>query len=349
MSFTLPVSRRTLLRIAPATALGAGLGLSVAACGTTDPPTTGGTAGSDGGGSDGGGSDDGGSDGGGAITLTDGAGRTVSLPGPASKVVALEWNSVEDALGVGADLVGVSDPAGYATWGSTVTIPGSATDVGLRTEPSLEAIAGLAPDLILGITESVPENALEQMRSIAPVLLLTGADATRPIELMRENHLTTGRAVGKEQQAQQNLEDFDAEVETASGPLSGVDGPYVFLYPFAQGGQVTFRVHGSRSLPGAVAESAGLTNAWTEPGDDGWGLGSLDLEALTTLPADTHILTWGNAEDGPVMETLGANEVWKNLPSVQAGRVHRVGVKNWLYGGPASQIAWLRDLVDTLA
>lgn len=327
-------SRRSLLRLAPLPVLSLGL----AACGTTDPARSTTEAGSA-------------SDAGGAIDLTDGSGKTVSLTAPAKAVVALEWNSVEDVLTTGGTLVGASDPKGYAQWGSeTVTIPKKVTDVGLRTEPSVETIAGLEPDLILGITESIPEGALGKMKKIAPVLLLSGADASRPIELMRKNHLTTGRAVGHEDTAQKNLDDFDDAVSEAKKTLAPTaDAPVVFLYPFVDGGQVSFRIHGKRSLPGAVAGLCGLTNAWTKPGDDGWGLDTADLEQLTELPEKTRILYWEDPTSDPIHDTLADNAVWKRIPAVQRGDVHGVGLRTWIYGGPQAMIRLIGDFVDALA
>lgn len=337
----MPLSRRALLALLPATAAS-----TLAACGTTDPAADDSTAGEPAAG----GASDAGGGGGNPIQLTDGAGETVELPAPSERAVALEWSSIDDALSVGGTLVGASDPAGYAEWASALPLPDGITDVGLRTEPSIETIAGLEPDLILGITESIPDGALEQMREIAPTLLLTGADATRPLELMRENHLTTGQAFGTQDQAQDNLDEFDAEVEAATEALAPAAAhPYVFVYPFVDGSQVTFRVHGTRSLPGAVGEVAGLTNAYTEPGDDAWGLGTLDLEGMTTLPEDTRILYWGETASDPVEQSLSTNDVWNQLPAVQQGNVHRVAESVWVYGGPASQVQWLHELVRVLA
>lgn len=323
-------ARRTLLGALPLAALGLGL----AACGTTDPAsdsTSSAAAGE-------------------KISLKDGTGATVELDGPASKIVALEWSNIDDVISTKGTLVGVADPKGYTGWNTASPLPEGVPDVGQRGEPSLETIAGLSPDLILGIDSSIPDAALAKMKEIAPVLLLKGADATRQLELMRENHLTTGKADGHEDVAKKNLEDLDAAVTSAKEKLApAAAAPYVFVAAYVDGGQVSFRVHGDRSQPGALLAEAGLKNAWTEPGDDGWGLGTLDLEGMTALPADTRIMYWGDPDGDPIKDDLASNPVWASIPAVQQGHVYRIPEGIWVYGGPKSLIQFLGAVEDVLA
>src|SRR5688572_11271837 len=68
------------------------------------------------------------------ITLTDAAGRTVKLDGPAQRVVVLEWQQVEDVLTLGVEPVGVADVAGYNTWDTAEALDPDTTDVGTRQE-----------------------------------------------------------------------------------------------------------------------------------------------------------------------------------------------------------------------
>src|SRR5688572_11396941 len=89
---------------------------------------------------------------GGAITVTDGRGRAVTLAGPATTVVTLEWGTTEDLITLGVQPAAVADIKGYRGWVSSAPITGTPVDVGLRGEPSLESVAEVKPDLILGIT-----------------------------------------------------------------------------------------------------------------------------------------------------------------------------------------------------
>ena len=78
-------------------------------------------------------------------------------------------------------------------------------------------------------------------------------------------------------------------------------------------------------------------------GDASWGLSSLDVEALTKLPADTAFWYWTtDTVADPVTPTLAKTAVWQRLPFVTAKRVEPIAGGVWLYGGPASMM----QLVD---
>lgn len=305
----------------------------LAACGTTDAartpsaPTTVGAANE--------------------ITVTDGRGKTVTLAAPAKRVATLEWGQTEDVVTLGVQPVAVADPKGYSTWATTAKLTGSPVDVGLRTEPSLESVAKAEPDLILGVVGSIPEAALAQAEQIAPVVLLTGADAARPVEHMRANLATIATLIGAQAAATSAVAALDAKIAAAANSLAGKK--YVFTYINATANTVDFRMHGDGSLVGAIAKQLGLTNAWTGTADPAYGIGSLDLEGFTTLPADLSILYWGNSGvDDPVKGVLTANPLWSNLDAVKSGRVHRVADGTWVYGGPASMTKWVDELVAAL-
>lgn len=284
---------------------------------------------------------------GGPVSVTDSRGKTVTLPTAATRVVTLEWGQTEDVITLGVQPVGVADILGYTSWDTASPITGSPVDVGLRTEPSLESVAKADPDVIIGIEGSVPEGALEQMERIAPVVVLKGANAERPIEQLRENFTAVATLLGRTSQAGTTLAALDAKLAGAKGSLAGKK--YVFSYINATGNTVDLRMHSARSLPGAVGAELGLVNAWTEPGDDQWGIGSLDLEGLSTLDPELTLLHWGNAGvDDPTTGVLAKNALWTNLPAVKAGRVHRVAVGVWIYGGPASMMQWVDELTGAL-
>ena len=64
------------------------------------------------------------------------------------RVVALEWDGLENLRSLGVKPVGGADLRGYRTCVS-VGLPGGVTDVGTRRSRSIERIAKLTPDLII--------------------------------------------------------------------------------------------------------------------------------------------------------------------------------------------------------
>ena len=315
--------------------------LLVSACGTTDAPAAAPTT-----------SPTTASAPAGPITVTDGRGTSVTLPAPATKVVSLEWNTTEDVITLGVQPTGVADVKGYGSWVTASPITGTPVDVGTRTEPSLESVAEAEPDLIIGTVGSVPESAMEQMEKIAPVVLLTGADAKRPIELMKENFTITAKLLGKEAEATTVLADLDAAVATGKQQLNdaGKAGtPFSLSYIYAEGNSFSLRMHGPGSLAIAVATELGLTPAWTEAGDEAWGLSTLDIEGLTKLPGATEFGYWGNADTTDPLADLASNKLWQSLDFVKNDRVHKMGVGIWIYGGPASAKQWIADITGAIA
>jgi ABC-type Fe3+-hydroxamate transport system substrate-binding protein len=287
----------------------------------------------------------------GTITVTDGRGKQVTLAKPASRVVTLEWGNTEDLITLGVQPAGVADIKGYRGWVSSAAISGTPVDVGLRGEPSLESVAEAKPDLILGIMDSIPESAMAQLEKIAPVVVLKGADAKAPFELMRQNFITTAKLLGKDAEAATILAELDARITAARAKVESAGkagAPYVFAYIYETGNQIGLRMHGVRSQPGYFVEQLGLKNAWSDPGDDQWGLSDADIEALTKLPANTEFLYWGNSDSDPVNGTLAKNGVWKGLGFVRNGNVTKAADKIWVYGGPASMGQWVDDVATAI-
>ncbi|GIG24104.1 ABC transporter substrate-binding protein [Cellulomonas denverensis] len=311
----------------------------LAACGTTDAPAAESTssAASDAG----------------PVSITDDRGETVELDAPAQKVVSLEWMQTEMLASLGMTPVGAADVEGYTSWvGTAVPLSGDPEDVGTRGEPSVEAIASLEPDLIVGVTSSIPEGAMDQISRIAPVALFDGADAEDPIGYVNDMLTSIGTLVGKDDEAAEVIADTTQRIEDNAAAIAdaGLEGtPVVFASPYAEGANVTVRMHGPRSAFQTVAVEMGLGSATEDPGDDAYGLSYLDVEGLTALPADTRFLYWGNDDEDDVVTTvLADNPIWQSLPFVQEGHVYRAGVGIWAYGGPESLAAWSDDLVAQL-
>jgi iron complex transport system substrate-binding protein len=320
--------------------VGAGLlALLLAACGTTEPPATPGTGAA---------APTGGAAG--PITLTDSRGQQIALPGPASRVVALEWNVAEHAVSLGVMPVGVADVTGYGHWVKAEPLDASVRDVGVRGEPSIDSIAALRPDLVLA-TDELPDTAVSQMQAFAPVAFVRGGDAKDGIGEMRRNLEFVARATGKQAEAATLLAAFDAKLAEGRSRLADRAGQsFVFADAYAEGSQVSIRPFAEGSLISEVTEQLGLANAWTEPGDELYGLAEADVEGLTRVGGADNFLYVANDADGgdPFTDQLGDNAVWRSLPFVRSGSVHRIPDGIWMFGGPTSMEQYVDAVVTTL-
>ncbi|MFC8369493.1 MULTISPECIES: iron-siderophore ABC transporter substrate-binding protein [unclassified Streptomyces] len=287
-----------------------------------------------------------------AITLTDATGAKVELDGPAKKVVGTEWNVVEQLVSLGVDPVGVADVKGYKTWDAAVPLKNEPKDIGTRGEPSMDTIASLKPDLIVATTDLKPD-AVKQLRKVAPVLEVKSADAADPIGQMLKNVDLIAEATGTTERAATLKKDFDAKLAEGQKALAdaGLDGAEIaFADGYVASNQVSVRPYTSGSLIGAVNERLGLKNAWKLKGDEAYGLASTDVEGLTDL-GKVHFAYIGNKDDAssdPFGKELADNSVWKSLPFVKSGDVHRLDDGIWMFGGTGSMEAYADSLVASL-
>ncbi|WP_306232805.1 iron-siderophore ABC transporter substrate-binding protein [Agrococcus beijingensis] len=325
------MSKRTLL--ASAAVLSA---LVLAACGTTEPS---GPAATD-------------EPSGEAVTVTDARGVEVEIPAGVEDVVALEWVAVEHLQTVGIVPVGVADAAGYVDWSGTgAPLEGEPTDVGTRTEPSIDAIAALAPGLIVAVAGR-DEGAYADLEAVAPVLVLQGADAADPIGTMLADLRLTAEATGTADAAETAIGEFQAHLDEVEDQVeeAGLTGtPLAHMDGYENGGQVEIRPYAKGALLPAVLEEVGFTNAWPGEGDPQYGLGISDVEGLTALPDDAQIIYMTVGERDVFTEQLATNAIWTGLPTVQAGKVHRLPDGIWLFGGVSSMTAYVDAVVASLA
>jgi ABC-type Fe3+-hydroxamate transport system substrate-binding protein len=331
-------ARRPLIRTAAA-ATAALTALLLAACGTTEDSTDAADSSSAAVAS-------------GPVDLTDERGK-VHLDAPAKNVVSLEWNLTEVLVGLGVKPVGVADLKGYTAWNKSASVDASTPDVGTRGEPSLDAIVALDPDLVVTTTD-LPENVITQLTKQVPVLALLGSNVADPIAYMRRTVTTLAEATGTQEQGEKLLADYDAKITAGKAALAkaGKTGaPFTMSDGWVDAGTVSIRMFTTGSFLGAIAKDLGLTNQWTGSGDKVYGLATTDVEGLTKItdPKTTFVYAANDADGGdPFASNLASNAVWKQLPFVKAGNVHRIPDGIWMFGGPESASAYVDAMVDAL-
>ncbi|MGW3286870.1 ABC transporter substrate-binding protein [Streptomyces sp. NPDC001002] len=287
-----------------------------------------------------------------SITLTDASGAKVTLDGPVKKVVGTEWNVVESLVTLGVDPVGVADVKGYKTWDTAAPLKNTPKDIGTRGEPSMDTIAALSPDLIVATTD-LSAAAVKQLRKIAPVLEVRSAKSADQIGQMEESLDLIAEATGATDKAVAAKKAFDAKVAEGKKALAeaGLAGRKIaFADGWVASNQVSVRPYTSGSLLGAVNEAIGLKNAWTLKGDAAYGLAATDVEGLTSLGDVEFAYIGSKAEKAsdPFSNDLAKNAVWKSLPFVKKGNVHRLPDGIWMFGGPQSMQAYVDAVVAAL-
>jgi iron complex transport system substrate-binding protein len=165
------------------------------------------------------------------VTMEHAFGSTTIDAAP-ERVVAIGFNEQDFVLALGVTPVGVREFLGYdATkrpWAEDLLPDEPIPTVG-ADELDLEEVAALHPDLILGIYSFVDEPTYEKLSKIAPtVVQRKGYEAgTEPWD---EQTLDTGKALGRQAEAEQLVEDVQATFAEArkdhpelAGKVTAVD------------------------------------------------------------------------------------------------------------------------------
>ncbi|MGY0233853.1 ABC transporter substrate-binding protein [Longispora urticae] len=288
---------------------------------------------------------------GGPVSVTDSRGKKIDLKEPARRVVALEWGEAEMLVTLGVMPVGVADIKNFAIWDTAVKIDAGVKDVGTRSEPSIDAIVALKPDLI--VMEVEKDFALvEQLEKFVPVLVAKGSDATRNLERMREDFTMIATAVGKSTEAKKTLTELDgalAAAKTKIAAAGGANKPFVMADGWKEGSTISIRMFGQGSYVSQLAIQAGLKNAWTGKVDEAWGLGNTDVEGLSPLKDQDVRFLYSAPEDDVFADGLAGNAIWDSMTYVKTKQVHKLPNGIWTFGGPASSRQFIDQLVKVYA
>ncbi len=268
------------------------------------------------------------------------------------RIVVLEWTYAEDLLALGIQPAGVADVNGYRKWVNVEPeLSDAVTDVGTRQEPSLETIAALEPDLIIGV-QFRHESIYGELSDIAPTLIFNpypGEDGPNQLDEMRLTFLTIAQAVGREQQGQDVLTELDKIFEAAQEELADagyVDREFVLAQAFTSQDVPQIRLFSDNAMAVQVVRAIGLKNAW-DVAFEQYGFSTVGVEALANVQqADFFYVV---QDDDNVFENqLRNNPVWRNLAFVREDRAYALGGDTWLFGGPLSVELVVEKVVSLL-
>ncbi|MBN9672215.1 iron-siderophore ABC transporter substrate-binding protein [Roseibium aggregatum] len=219
---------------------------------------------------------------------------------------------------VGSPLFGMSDVALQAK-----AVDEGVTDLGAFTQPSLEKVISLQPDLIIG-SALAGEAAYEMASRIAPTVLISTED-------WKSYYAAVARITGAEDRLAANFKGYEQRVEAMRSRIPNEVVSIVRITPW------DFQVYldaPNAYGPFAILRDLGVKRTAYETTDDvSLSLKRPDWETLEKLDAGTLLYIVGGANDSATSgrhEEVIANPLWQMLPAVQAGRVHRVDAGTWM-------------------
>lgn len=213
-------------------------------------------------------------------------------------------------------------------------------------EPSLESLSAIEPDLIVGL--AYYENIYDQLSEIAPTVLI--AEMDDPLEFLPKY----GEVFGVGDRVEPRIEEFERKVAEARRELERTIGDEKVAFVNIRPDE--FRVYGGDGYTSILYDQLDLEppQIVKERALDEYNI-VISLELLPELEDAGHILVEADLEsedEDAVRENLGLLEespLWRNLPAVRSGNVHRVDQGTWLNNGLLGDEAKIEDVLEALA
>ncbi|MBF0807588.1 iron-siderophore ABC transporter substrate-binding protein [Rothia nasimurium] len=248
-------------------------------------------------------------------TVTHFGGQTTIETQP-QKVVVLSTGQLDDVLTLGVAPIASTTATdaelvpSYLSeeYGDDFSSLNDLQTVGTRKAPDTEAIANLAPDLILINSTNKDEALMESLQAIAPVVVTEGTGVN-----WKQDYLLIAAALGKTEQAQADLDEYTAR---AAALGEKVDDSTTFS--FLRYTSDRTRIWGVSSFVGSIAADAGLARPESQTFADT----SQDISAEQLDLADGDYLFYG-AQGGDGAGLTDA-ALWSSLGAVAAGKAYQV-------------------------
>ncbi|WP_086981152.1 Fe(3+) dicitrate ABC transporter substrate-binding protein [Vibrio aphrogenes] len=218
------------------------------------------------------------------------------------KVVVLEYSFIDALAVIGVSPIGVADdnqPERILPQVRALISPW--VSVGMRSQPNLEIIAQLKPDLIIADAHR-HKVSLHSLSEIAPTLLLKSRGESYQESL--EAALQIGKAVGKEQEMRQRLAKHRKIMESYKGKFSAQG-----VVQFANVNDRGMWLHGPKSYTGSLLAYLGLQPAL--PSLQSSHLMEANLEVLLKVNPDWFF--YSKKKPQTVLDTWQKNPLYSLL------------------------------------
>ena len=255
-----------------------------------------------------------------AVTIKDAKGE-FTLDKTPSRVVALEYSFVDALAQVGVSPVGVADDnkvdrilpqvrEKIAAWQS----------VGTRSQPSLEVIASLKPDLIIA-DPSRHTAVFEELKKIAPTVMFDSRHESYQENL--ETAQKISNLVSKSAEMKAKINEHNDYIEKNKKNL-GVQGKKA---SFGTSREDKFNIQNDNGYVGSFLTTLGF--APTKLNSD-QAFVEINLEQL--VMEKPEYLFIAHYRDESIARKWEAEPLWKAIPAVKANHVYSVDADMWARG-----------------
>ncbi|MBL4297039.1 ABC transporter substrate-binding protein [Vibrio fluvialis] len=254
-----------------------------------------------------------------AVTVTDSHGEFTLNKVP-QRIVALEFSFVDALAAVDVSPVGIADDNDPSRLLPAVSAKlGQWQSVGTRSQPSLEVIASLKPDLIIADVDR-HSAVYRDLSKIAPTLLLPSRRETYEDNL--KSAAIIGKVIGKEAEMQQRLAQHHQLMAHYAAQLSGLNNQTVQFGVARENG---FYAHAAESYAGGVIHALGLAAPTGLKNEN--ASRQISLEQLLAL--NPNYLVVGDYTEQSIVSRWQKQPLWNVLNAVRAKQVLHVDGNMW--------------------
>lgn len=203
--------------------------------------------------------------------------------------------------------------------------------IGTLFEPDMEAVAALAPDLIIVGGRSAPQY--DALSALAPTIDLTVEPAAM-VQAVRDNTMALGRLFGREAEAEALVAGLDAEIAATRAAAEGAGAALMVL---TTGGRMS--AHGPQGRFAALFNDFGVEPAVAEldPGNHGQSIShefimQANPDWLFVLDRDAAI-----GREGTPAKAFLDNPLVAQTRAWRAGNVVYVAGERWYLVGAGVQ------------
>ncbi|MBN8182347.1 ABC transporter substrate-binding protein [Roseibium aggregatum] len=260
-----------------------------------------------------------------ARDVTDSMG-TVTVPDAPKRIVVLTNEGTEALLALGVTPVGAANSwNGEPWWDHISDAMDGAEPVGKESAVNLELIAALEPDLILA-NKQRHEEIYPQLTAIAPTVMSKELRGDWKI-----NFRLYAEALGKEQEADAAIADYDASVADLREKLGDHLNEEVSVIRFVPG---QIRIYQLDSFSGVLLKDIGFHRPANQNVEEfairtgKESIPDMDGDRIFYFTYDT-----GDGKGTSLEEEVLADPLWQSLSAVKAGKVHQVSDAIWNTAG----------------
>lgn len=250
---------------------------------------------------------------------------SVTLEKPPERIVLLFNGAVDNAVALGVKPAGAVESWEEKPWYEFLRDKmEGVVNLGEETQPNIEAIVSLKPDLIIG-AKSRHEKIYPQLSEIAPTLM------TENVFDWKSNLKLGAQAMYKEKEAEQLLQEWDrkvSEFKEKTGSALGLKE--VSLIRFESDGSARIYITG---FAGTIFQELGLARPKSQQVEGKTVINLTSKEQMEQLDGDYIFditrFTEGDESRQQTKDAWTTHPLWNSLKGVKAGHYYPVDVVTW--------------------